>query len=51
MRFFSVKRLLFTPESAILIFAFPGVAQMVERVVWERGSVHPTCQSQNAGTP
>ena len=51
MRFFSVKRLLFAPESAILIFAFPGVAQMVERVVWERIGIHPTGSTQNAGTP
>ena len=28
-----------------------GVAQLVARLLWERGSVHPTCRSQNARTP
>ena len=30
---------------------YPGVAQLVARLLWERISIHPTCQSQNAGTP
>ncbi len=29
---------------------YPGIAKLVSRLVWERISIHPTCQSQNAGT-
>ena len=33
-----------------LSISYPGVAQMVERVVWERIGIHPTGSNQNAET-
>ena len=42
----------FLPRRGIMAeIESPGIAKLVSRLVWERGSVHPTRESQNAGTP
>jgi len=45
------KNFIFTVRRGIMAeIEYPGIAKLVSRLVWERISIHPTCQSQNAGT-